>query len=102
MLRGSGVPRGGAGGHGPRAPALEGAPAQLVGPNCKKKIRPRQISQGPTDQSRFTGHPTLGYFLYFAVILGRRFSGEDTQRLGIVHSICDPDNSSDYRDGPLA
>ena len=28
------------GGHGPRAQALEGAPAQLVGPNCKKEIRP--------------------------------------------------------------
>ena len=39
--RGSGVARGG--GHGPRAQALEGAPAQLVGANFKKKIRPRQI-----------------------------------------------------------
>ena len=29
------------GGHGPRAQALEGAPAQLVGANFKKKIRPR-------------------------------------------------------------
>ena len=34
---------GGQGGHGPRAQALEGAPAQLVGANFKKKIRPRQI-----------------------------------------------------------
>ena len=33
------------GGHGPRAQALEGAPAQLVGANFKKKIRPRQISK---------------------------------------------------------
>ena len=33
----SGVARGGgAGGDGPRAPALEGAPAQLVGANFKK------------------------------------------------------------------
>ena len=41
----SGVARGGGGGgHGPRAQALEGAPAQLVGANFKKKIRPRQIS----------------------------------------------------------
>ena len=40
----SGVARGG-GGHGPRAQALEGAPAQLVGANFKKKIRPRQISK---------------------------------------------------------
>ena len=39
----SGVARGGQGGHGPRAQALEGAPAQLVGANFKKKIRPRQI-----------------------------------------------------------
>ena len=31
------------GGHGPRAQALEGAPAQLVGANFKKKIMPRQI-----------------------------------------------------------
>ena len=38
------MPRGG-GGMAPRAQALEGAPAQLVGPNCKKKIRPRQISK---------------------------------------------------------
>ena len=36
---------GGAGGHGPRAQALEGAPGQLVGANFKKKIRPRQISK---------------------------------------------------------
>ena len=41
----SGVPGGGQGGHDPRAQALEGAPAQLVGPNGKKKIRPRQISK---------------------------------------------------------
>ena len=42
----SGVPMGGgAGGHGPRAQALEGAPGQLVGANFKKKIRPRQISK---------------------------------------------------------
>ena len=42
---------GGQGGHGPRAQALEGAPAQLVGPNCKKKIRPRQISKVTSLQS---------------------------------------------------
>ena len=35
----------GAGGHGPRAQALEGAAGQLVGANFKKKIRPRQISK---------------------------------------------------------
>ena len=40
--RTSGVARGG--GHGPRAQALEGAPAQLVGATFKKMIRPRQIS----------------------------------------------------------
>ena len=45
---GSGVP---GGGHGPRAQALEGAPAQLVGPNCKKKSRPRQISKVTSLQS---------------------------------------------------
>ena len=39
-LNSSGVPMGGAGGHGPRAQALEGAPAQLVGAIFKKKIRP--------------------------------------------------------------
>ena len=36
------MPRGGGGaggGHGPRAQALEGAPAQLVGHNCKRKCR---------------------------------------------------------------
>ena len=36
---------GAGGGHGPRAQALEGAPAQLVEANFKKKIRPRQISK---------------------------------------------------------
>ena len=41
----------GGGGQGPRAQALEGAPAQLVGPNCKKKIRPRQISKVTSLQS---------------------------------------------------
>ena len=40
---GSGVARG-AGGAGPRAQALEGAPAQLIVANFKK-IRPRQISK---------------------------------------------------------
>ena len=39
------------GGHGPRAQALEGAPAQLVGPNCKKKSRPRQIIKVTSLQS---------------------------------------------------
>ena len=43
--------RGGKGGHGPRAQALEGAPAQLVGPNCKKKSRPSQISKVTSLQS---------------------------------------------------
>ena len=38
-IRHSGVARGG-GGHDPRAQALEGAPAQLIGANFKKKIRP--------------------------------------------------------------
>ena len=42
---------GGLGGHDPRAQALEGAPAQLVGPNCKKKSRPRQISNVTSLQS---------------------------------------------------
>ena len=52
----SGMPRGGGqGGHGPRAQALEGAPAQLVGPNCKKKIRPRQISKVTSLQSAVAG-----------------------------------------------
>ena len=47
------MPKGGGagGGHGPRAQALEGAPAQIVGPNCKKKIRPRQISKVTSLQS---------------------------------------------------
>ena len=55
-LPGSGVPRGGGrGGHGPRAQALEGAPAQLVGPNCNKKSRPRQISKVTSLQSAVGG-----------------------------------------------
>ena len=46
------MPRGGGRGrHAPRAQALEGTPAQLVGPNCKKKIRPRQISKVTSLQS---------------------------------------------------
>ena len=36
-IRSSGVPRGGRGGHGPRAQALEGAPAQRVGANFKRR-----------------------------------------------------------------
>ena len=47
----SGVPMGGQGGHGPRAQALKGAPAQLVGPNGKKRNRPRQISKVTSLQS---------------------------------------------------
>ena len=46
---------GGRGGAWPRAQALEGAPAQLVGPNCKKKIRPRQISKVTSLQSAVAG-----------------------------------------------
>ena len=46
---------GGGGGHGPRAQALEGAPAQFVGPNCKKKIRPRQRSKVTSLQSAVAG-----------------------------------------------
>ena len=50
---GSGVTRGGAGGgHGPRAQALEGAPAQLILANFKKKIRPRQIIKVTSLQCR--------------------------------------------------
>ena len=51
MPGGGGGGGGAAGSHGPRAQALEGAPAQLVGPNCKKKIRPRQISKVTSLQS---------------------------------------------------
>ena len=53
----SGVPRGGAGGggYGPRAQALEGAPAQLVGANFKKKIMPRQIRKVASLQCRIRG-----------------------------------------------
>ena len=48
----SGVPRGGGqGGPWPPGASLGGAPAQLVGPNCKKKIRPRQISKVTSLQS---------------------------------------------------
>ena len=54
-----GVP-GGGGGNGPRAQALEGAPAQLVGPNCKKKIRPRQISKVTSLQWRMQDLPNGG------------------------------------------
>ena len=41
----------GGGRHGPRAQALEVVAAQLVGPNCKMKIRPRQISKVTSLQS---------------------------------------------------
>ena len=60
----SGVPRGGGqggGGHGPRMQALEGAPAQLVGANFKKKIRPRQISKVTSLQCRINLAAKVGY-----------------------------------------
>ena len=46
----------GGGAGGPWTPGASlggggGAPAQLVGPNCKKKIRPRQISKVTSLQS---------------------------------------------------
>ena len=43
--------RGGAGGPLPPGASLGGAPAQPVGPNCKKKCRPRQISKVTSLQS---------------------------------------------------
>ena len=46
---------GGQGGHGPRAQALEGAPAQLVGPNCKKKSNGKHWPPGAGDPRYATG-----------------------------------------------
>ena len=72
----SGVPRGvGRGGHGPRAQALEEAPAQLVGANFKKKIRPRQISKVTSLQCRINlaakvGPPAMGHALPMGVFRG--------------------------------
>ena len=43
------------GGHDPRAQALEGAPAQLVGANFKKKIMPRQIRKVASLEPRIRG-----------------------------------------------
>ena len=70
---------GGRGGLGPREQALEGAPAKLVGPNCKKKIRPRQISKVTSLQSAvadagFTKRGGGG---------GRTPSPEGTSRVGL-------------------
>ena len=67
---------GGQGGHGPRAQALEGAPAQLVGPNCKKKIRHRQISKVTSLQSAVAdaGYTKRG---------GRTPSPEGASRVGL-------------------
>ena len=60
------MPRGGGkgGGHGPRAQALEGAPAQLVGANFKKKIRPRQISKVTSLQCRINLVVKVAYMLW--------------------------------------
>ena len=52
------------GGHGPRAQALEGAPAQLVGANFKKKIRPRQISKVTSLQCRINLVVKVAYMLW--------------------------------------
>ena len=43
--------RGGRGAIWAPGASFGGAPAQLVGPNCKKKIRPRQISKVTSLQS---------------------------------------------------
>ena len=59
----SGVAKGGQGGHGPRAQALEGAPAQLIGANFKKKIRPRQIIKVTSLQCRINLAAKLPFFL---------------------------------------
>ena len=50
---------GGQGGHGPWAQALEGAPAQLVGPNCKKKIRPRPVPDYLVAKVAYASGPAL-------------------------------------------
>ena len=47
-----------------RLPSLEGAPAQLVGPNCKKKIRPRQISKVTSLQCRINLVAKVAYICY--------------------------------------
>ena len=52
------------GGHGPRAQALEGVPAQLVGANFKKKIRPRQISKVTSLQCRINLVVKVAYMLW--------------------------------------
>ena len=61
LAHSSGVARGGQGGHGPRAQALEGAPAQLIGANFKKKIRPRQIIKVTSLQCRINLPAKVAY-----------------------------------------
>ena len=62
MSPSSGVARGGGrGGHGPRAQALEGAPAQLIGANFKKKIRPRPIIKVTSLQCRINLAAKVAY-----------------------------------------
>ena len=60
-----------------RKPWGGGAPAQLVGPNCKKKSRPRQISKVTSLQSAVAdaGFTKPGG--------GRTPSPEDTSRVGL-------------------
>ena len=55
----------GGGGHGPRAQALEGAPAQLIGANFKKKIRPRQIIKVTSLQCRINLAASFFFFFFF-------------------------------------
>ena len=71
----SGVLRGGGGqgGHGPRAQALEGAPAQLVGPNFKKTIRPRQIRKVTSLQCWINPVAKVAYLCY-SIYMGPELS----------------------------
>ena len=58
------------GGHGPRAQALEGAPAQLLGANFKTEIRPRQISKVTSLQRRINLAAKVAYAMGPALPMG--------------------------------
>ena len=88
----SGVARGGQGGHGPRAQALEGAPAQLVGANCKKKIRPRQIGS-----LYFFVLKTFFSFFLFVCFFACRFFPQ-----GRIHDLPNGGGGADPSIGPRA
>ena len=65
------MPRGGQGGHGPRAQALEGAPAQLVGANFKSRGNfnlAKVAYYGPRAPYAFRGRSLCIFLCFFLLV----------------------------------